>query len=244
MQHFCIITAQRTGSSMLVDLLNSHPELICYREVFLDQVEIPTEIHYIDFVSKNIKNKLKHRFFRKNNIYNHLDNLYKRTKKVTGFKLMINQIMQYPEVLDYLYKNKIKLICLKRNNLVERYFSLERAIRTGLWWTRNKKDVQPIKIKLKTENLIKKLNQLSLEDKEISRISEKSNAILITYEDLQLKASFDKQVSNIEAFLGVHNRKLHTIHQKITTSPLSENISNYTEFVETLKNSPYKKFLL
>lgn len=94
---FAIVAHQRTGTHLLASLLNSHPELRCYDEIFLEPASRPVLLG---------RKKLE------------------RLEENEGFILMYTQYLKYRNRLKVLQDKKI--IHLTRENIEEHTKSLNR----------------------------------------------------------------------------------------------------------------------
>ena len=120
---FIIITSQRTGSTMLVRLLDSHPDVFCLGEMFFQKKE--SDYSYRTYFGANYSRKILNVFNRASAVKGYLDEFYSRNNcGATGFKFMYGQARsfppRFPSVLDYAKKNEIKII----HNICSNYLRL------------------------------------------------------------------------------------------------------------------------
>jgi len=114
---FVIIGSQRTGSNHLVSLLNSHPEIVCYGELFRNRYDILKNIPKISENYSDIN-------YRKSNfisLLHYLDQL--NYCKTWGFKIFPEHSQKIIENL--IQKNKFKIVLLQRENILAQYSSLK-----------------------------------------------------------------------------------------------------------------------
>jgi len=110
--NFFIAFFERSGSTMLVDLLNQHPQVQCRMEIF-DTEDIETKNGY-EQVRQLDKTQVKEvlSFFKRKRLFSQT--------KTKGFKFKYpNQIDKYLDVYTYLIENKFKCIFLLRKNLLK-----------------------------------------------------------------------------------------------------------------------------
>jgi len=161
---FIIFNNQRSGSTWLVDMLNSHPEIIVYSELFLRNVkkDKPTLIGEKDiFLRKAYLKKSKGIFnrFRPFSCFRYLGYIYSVKKSVNaiGFKLLYDQFLYFPEILVYLLLNKISVVHLIRSNILDVILSREAvSIRRSFHSFDN---VGKVQVNLNTSNLLNKLRR-------------------------------------------------------------------------------------
>ena len=132
---FAIVTTQRSGSTWLIDLLDSHPEIRAYGEIFLAR---PPSAK----ASNNPRHSLE-RFYEFQRGHNgirpwvtlkYLDLLDFRGEGRTavGFKLMYDQCLVRPEILLKMVRERYRIIHLRRENVLDVVLSLNRMRETNV----------------------------------------------------------------------------------------------------------------
>ena len=242
---FVVLSLQRSGSTYLISSLNNHPNIECSGEIFKRnnplRIILP-EHSYSHSENESIKSRLMHFFNRSKLTSLHMSKIYNsQNDKVIGFKLMPRQIRKFPESIRYILKNKVKILFLYRSNYFNRFVSIQRAAKTGVYGS--KKAVEDtIRFKIDTKLLIGNLNKIEEETNKMLSLAKQAEHMAIQYEDFFGKAN--QQIGKeICAFLQVEDLPLQSPLKKIINNSLSEIIINYDEVEETLKNSKYKHFL-
>jgi len=230
---FVIFGQGRSGTSLLVDLINSHPNIHCYGEIFNPQLSI---FNYKIFFPKFRLKILK----------------VLSPKKIKGFKLLQYQINRFKRndnykknFLYYLYKKDWKIIYLKRRNILLRVISKQLMQQTGIInQTNNLFKLK--KIKLNLDNLLIKIknsekNMLYIERELLKKIPH----LTLIYEDNLLRNKNHKKTLNkVFDYLGVKRAPIKkTKYHRITSDKISDFIENYEEFKKIITNGPYAKFL-
>ena len=130
---FIILGAARTGSNMLVQALNSSPELTCFGELFHPN---------LDFLGFNVEGydnfDNKDRALRDGDLPAFLrERVYCAHPEATqavGFKLLYGHVWGFPGLLGALTEDtEIRVLHLKRRNLLRTMLSLKIAETTGVW---------------------------------------------------------------------------------------------------------------
>lgn len=128
---FMLVAPTRSGSSWLMDRINSVPGVEGHMELFyhLPRREPPRAgcNDYPRFVET--RQDLR-RSSRPAAIFRYLDRLYARPGAI-GFKLMYPHVREYPELLFYMLARRIPVVHLVRNNHLDVIVSEAIAGRTG-----------------------------------------------------------------------------------------------------------------
>ena len=241
---FCIVTTQRTGSSWLISLLNSHPRIRAFDEPFLYRKIRPNwkEEGFLSFYNFRHQFKL-HRplvtFRYMNAMYSFAENF-----EAVGFKLMYNQLLMFPEILFRLIKDRFVVIHLVRRNILDILVSLEIAQKTKV--AHSNKELPLIKVTLNPESILKKMKKIEYKIC-ITRLLTSfilQNSIEIGYESLMNKK--EKTLSAILQIINIEERQalLRSDSRKLSKGSYREKIRNYEEIFNVLRNTKYKSMLL
>lgn len=124
MKKFVLISLPRSGSSMIINTLNSLENFNVYGEVFARFTKDTVIDHPQDIQIKMIERNKNNSFdlSNYNNIEDYLDNLY-NSERITGFKLLYPHIKRFSGVVDYIKTNNIYTILLSRRNKVKQFIS-------------------------------------------------------------------------------------------------------------------------
>lgn len=239
MKNFVIFCTNRTGSTLLVTLLDSHPEILCIGEAFKtenNRINHP-EFSYLTFRGGFFKKKFKDIIRRDVLVCEYLDYIYSlKGFQAIGFKLITDHFKKYRNIRKYLIKNNIKVIYLTRKNLLKKHISSLTAARRNLYASKEK--VSTIRINVSPRNVLQSLENLHKEEKDLEKAIDGLNTIQITYEDL--KKNMHNECSKILSFLDVDfQAKLTTKLVKINPDNLKEVIENYEEVARVIENSPF-----
>ncbi len=122
---FVTVSTQRSDSTWLTDLLNSHPDIASYTELLLIKGRgVPDWGRYRDMVYWQTWRSELHgtgRLFRPTGLFRYLDAALSRhpDKRAVGLKLMYSQIARFPETVLYLRRCEVRVIHLVRRNVLD-----------------------------------------------------------------------------------------------------------------------------
>lgn len=220
---FVIVSSGRSGSNLLVSLLNSHENVEAHGELFR-------------FL--NGDSSLK----RWNEIFNYKN----KNIQTAGFKLFYYHPFdgENTDIWNILQSDKsIKIIHLIRENRIRVYVSLMVANKTGKW--RNKsgkaKSIEDKRISLDADEFIKWAEQKEKYETDTRKKFKDHPFFEVSYENLvrNRETVFD----NLLTFLGVSKMKLHSALRKQNSEKLEDLIVNYDEFKQVILKSKYAKYL-
>ena len=198
---FVIVSAGRSGSNMLTSLLNSHPNIHCYYEIFHDDVFQSAKNFYYP------KSKKQHKFFFDDpqgyihdvfyNRYHHKNISY------VGFKIIYDQtrFLGKKSIWSYLESNSdIKIIHLLRGNLLAQYLSLVNAQKTRKYDQKNEREhiYEPVTLGLK--ECVKHFKVVEEYIAETELLFHHHDMINVYYEDLTTDRTL--QLNKIIDFFG------------------------------------------
>lgn len=234
---FFISFFERSGSTLLVSLLNNHPDISCKMEVF-DVVQTDDGLSRLS------------QFSGREAIRQKLDLIYSEDCQASGFKFKYEiQYRFYPDVYEYLLEiaDKIRIIFLCRQNLLKAAVSKQNQMRlVQMGKTSNlKKDdyVELGKINLDIERALKYMNGREKQDKKYyEELKYFKHKYVVTYEEIL--ENTEGVMENLYSFLGANeNYKPSNQTVKITKDNLNEAITNYEELVERITGTRYEKYL-
>lgn len=171
-KEFVIISTARCGSNHLVSLLNSHPNVRCYGEVFGILNYAPLRL--LDWRCKAPAlwvNTLK---------------LTAAHKQYLGYKLMYTHC---PQHMAYVLRAPhIKIIWLNRQNALKRYVSFIKALQSKVWRTSRTKKIRTSStlVTVNTQHMLAKMrtSNATLAALQAQLLQLPGKSLYITYEDL------------------------------------------------------------
>jgi len=123
---FVVLTAQRSGSTWFIDILNNCADATAYTELFLPRKK-PRDQRLMswktaEYLDKNLRAyplfweaPLSGLTMRPFSVVTYLNELYRRPGTV-GFKLMYSNLLLYPEVWAYIALHRLPVVHLVRRN--------------------------------------------------------------------------------------------------------------------------------
>lgn len=225
-KEFVIISNPRSGSTHLRLLLNSHPMIESYGEVFMYGFQI---LKFFISVFRNI--------FKKSSLKRVLS--FKKNSTLCGFKILYHQF-RYTPLIEFIFlRDDIKVIHILRRNLLRIYISHIIAKKTQQWCSYSETSLR--KISVGCGGVIKELEGLKSRQGKYCEKIKNNDVIEIYYEDLIKNTK--KVLKDVQKFLGVPVEKLSSNLVKQNPYKISEMVENYDELEETLKGTKYEWML-
>lgn len=235
MSKVIILNAGRVGGTLLQKALNSHSQLKITGEVLnLNRDSIPFPARSI---LEEIIGTLPERRDKKSNWNVPAKYIDKLFEIYDGFKLLYYELNE--EIIKYL-KNRedLKIIHLKRNNLLEQHVSQIVAHKTLVFHIGKERRHLFDKITLSPKSLEKnfrcQMKDWNRHDKLFG------NPYSVFYEDMI--QNWDETLSELQGFIGLRKEKLPVLQKKVIQNPIQEVVYNYRSLYYHFKNTEYKKF--
>lgn len=223
---FVIVAQERTGSTWLQMLLHSHENILCYGEIFNADANIRCKagVPAIEAGADPVEYLQKQIFCER-----------PAAIHAVGFRLFYNHAGEtdWPTLRPFLQKQNIRIIHLRRQDLLSRYLSHQLALQTNVWssqeqvgdeWENSRKVwVNPVDC---------------LADIYRSRWQSHQHDAYFSYNPLlhlgyeNLVSQFDTESARLQNFLRVPIRSLSAPLEKQQTRAKSEIIENYTDLKE------------
>lgn len=217
---FVVITRSRTGSNLLISLLNSNPNIRAYGEKF---------------------NRLKKKNC--NLIYKEIFPM--KSYKAIGFKIFYQHPIDSEDktIWDLIKRNKnIKIVHLQRKNILRIHISRLIAGKTKRWSSikEGEIEVDTKKIFIDFEKLIDDVNNTKNWVNNLNNEFENNRIINIYYEDLVKNKN--ETIKDICKFLGVPHYKSSSKLKKQNPEKIEDLIINYNEIKEKLENTQFSQY--
>ena len=168
---FLIYTRGRTGSTVLTELLNCHPDIFCDVEIF-NFLYSGSKVKFPEMYIKSCSKRAA-----------------KHGKSVYGFKVKIAQLRyehgydNYDEILSNLHKEGYKFLYLKRENYFRHKLSNIISAQTRIFHLKNGDKNTQVKINVDCEQLMEGIEYGEVVNKTELENLKNINHLTITYEN-------------------------------------------------------------
>jgi LPS sulfotransferase NodH len=244
---YMITCPARSGSTMLVQLLRSHPEICSHSEVFTpDRITGITGTYcqksreQAGFIERLSRERDR----------NPIKFLYKivldlQGKKVVGFKLKHDELVrpEYKVLRDEIVNDRdFRIIHLRRENLLRRYLSQYIVNRvTGVTLAVRGQTIPKLQpVTLDPRKCQKDFETVLAREKEFAELFAEHPGFSISYEEMIAPDS--EKLQALLDFIGVPRRELTTTTQKLGNDDLRSAIINFDELRSYFEGSPFSKF--
>jgi hypothetical protein len=220
---FVILCLGRTGSSHLVALLDSHPEIRCFGELFphergtLDEEYAPhwrsDPLEYVAELTATV------------------------TKPAVGFKLPLGSIQAHPDALRLVEPDDLRVIRLSRLNLLALFVS--RRLLASTRESESRGDYGGATVALDPKQCLAMFRRTEEHERYLDGLAAGKPTVRITYEEV----TAGERLPEVQRFLGVEPVALKSGHRRARKRSLSETIENWPEVEDALRGSAYERFL-
>lgn len=241
-RRFLVVGVARTGSTLLLSLLNAQPRVIAFGEVFRGDGRIGwdmppfltrqgasvTQLHAerpIEFLETEV--------FRR----------WPREVSAVGFKLFYYHARtgRHAAVWDYLKDQPdLAVIHIKRLNVLEQYLSLRVAHATDVWSSATGAAPAAEPIVLAPEACLRHFEEVRAQEDACDAFFHSHAMHSLTYEDLV--ADQASALAGVAAHLDVELTPVKPSIRRQRTQPLTEAIANYAELRSYFAGSRWEEF--
>jgi LPS sulfotransferase NodH len=205
---FVVLTTQRSGSSWLVDLLNAHPRIAAYAEMFrVTDTSVPVYganrvLPFETMVPPGTWSVSRVQFRRRYDYLRGLGRAHPRAGAV-GFKLMYDQTRDHPGLLATLVVRRTRFIHLVRHNHVRALLSFDVAERSNGWHPRAGEEVAATRVRVDPTRIVERLEDRASEIERFRRRLRLVPAAVLEVSFEELRADRDDVLARIHRFLRV-----------------------------------------
>jgi LPS sulfotransferase NodH len=237
---FVVLGRSRVGSNLLRSLLNAHPQIVAFGEVFRDAKTLDWD-HVGYFQTGAASAMVAHdpvRF-----VDAHLLGRYPRDVRAVGFKLFYYHAREGPQAGVWpwlLQRRDIRVIHLKRTNLLQTHVSRKRAALTGKWVNTSGEPDKAVTLRLDYDEVLADFEQTRAWESECDRAFASHSLLQIEYE--QLASDFRAEARRLERFLGVEPHVVHPSTFQQSTQRLAATVANYHELKARFAGTPWIAF--
>ena len=210
MTKFMLLAARRSGTTLLVDYLNGHPQIECVKRAFglEKKVKNPTRDNHSGGFYLYRTRSLSHRIqyiLRRDRLINDFlrEDIFMPRQDVAavGFRLIYEMSSRYPQITDWAKGNDARVIHIVRRNLLKTYISAVSAPIHKMRHPREGVIIKTTKIRVDPGKVLEILKQRI---REIEHRRQQLSGCMyheLSYEDLV--SNRDEALRNIQTFLGV-----------------------------------------
>ncbi len=232
-ERFVLVVNGRSGSTLLADLLRSHPAVDCKDEL-LNESYWPGQRRWLLGLTR----------------WRPLPYLARQaarsTAPVYGFKLKTGgQVRNLAATLNGLRQRGWRLIALQRRDALQQTFSWSVAQASGRWQShRNAAPYPQQTITLEVDRFMRDLRTCLADRRELGRLMAPLPHLSLIYEDdLQSSACWPATGARICAFLGIEPAPLTSCIVRTWERPYTELVANYQEILAAVDASPWANLM-
>ncbi len=239
---FIILGRSRSGSNFLRGLLNEHRQVMVFGELFQN-------FEAFDWAMPGFRQTQRLlRLIQQDPVAFLEKKVFKRYPPVigaVGFKIFYYHAQQdsrkvvWPHLLA---DEALRVIHIKRRNILKTHLSRQRALLTDTWVDTAGEKVEPPPITLDYETCLEDFNQTRTWEAEFDRLFQKHPTIQVAYEDLA--RSYTAEMSRIQDFLGVDLQQVSPQTRKQASQPLSTAIANFADLKKRFAGTPWEEFFI
>lgn len=239
---YIILSSPRSGSNYLAYLLNNHPDVVAYGELYERNAihGLPARSdYYRSFWLLAYRDLFPAAFF-----HTHIFHSYPQNIRAVGFRLFYSQIADNPGVWRHTRTLRgLKIIHLVRENLLAQYASFRFAQETGIWSSLQRNISENKSIYLspsECESFFQmESSAIHVYGQDVTGIEQ----IRVTYETLINKHK--GELTRLQQFLGVRPMMLcATTLRKQNNSSLANVIVNFEELRQYFSGTKWTKFFI
>jgi hypothetical protein len=218
---FVIACLGRVGSQHLVSLLDSHPDIRCFGELFNPAGSV----------------------YAKERRGDHHEYLREVAAEVEaaqiGCKLTWPTLHNFPNVLDLFHDPNLRIIRLVRPNYLQVHISVLHATKTGMMHSTERSHGDAMTVRVEAERCYQDLFGFFVADRFLDELTRHSPVFRIEHHQLADEAV----LADLQRFLGVEPAVLTSPHKKLVSRPLADAIENFDEVVAMLEGTPWASFV-
>ncbi len=249
MDKFIVLAAHRSGNTLLLSSLESHPQIRCHKRVFTINVVIrrflmvdrPSSPFY-QFRTASINRRLDYIFRKKQLVNEFMTELCRPSDgvKTVGVRVIYAEADKHPEILEWAIENEVGIIHLIRQNSLKTLISSETARKRGL--SHSTSQVKPVTVHLSPFKLKMQLSRLAGQIEKYRTRLKGIPHLELFYESFV--ANRETETRRILNFLGIDQvRPLTTNLVKLNPDSLERVIENYREVKQALNGTTFESFL-
>lgn len=225
MGRLCILTTGRTGSELLVELLDSHPRMRCEGEILQDPFRDP--VRYVTGRAAIAR-------LRKHDAYgfkiNHLN------ARVGTYRTTLAQVVR--DLAD----DGFTFVRIRRENLLRQTISSLRAGEEQSYHTREERHREALH--LDPVHVIYLMRTIEVYEERIDSYVQDLDCMTLTYErDLESEAARGASLARVFALVGLEPAAVTTTLRQSTPRALADAVANHDELRDVLGKTRFAAYL-
>jgi LPS sulfotransferase NodH len=237
---FVIIGRSRSGSNLLRSLLNAHPHIEAYGEIFRSQ-----EAMDWDHIGSLKNDKMQQQLWQDpvKFINERVFRPYPKATAAVGFKIFYYHAQDgsWQTVWPYLEQmTSLRVIHIKRRNILETHLSRKRAEVTDSWVNTGGKTEKPIAVTLDYADCLADFERTRGYEEEFDGRFAHHPKIEVIYENLA--QDYNAEMTRVQEFLGVPYAPVQPAIFKQSRQTLREAITNYDDLKRQFQLTPWADF--
>jgi LPS sulfotransferase NodH len=241
---FCIVGIARTGSTLLLNILNAPGNVLAFGELFRTENEIGWDRPaFAGF--RNTEAAALYRGDPLAFLERHVFRRWPRRIRAVGFKIFYYHAQLHPwdAVWKYLERqHEIAIVHIVRVNILRQYLSLGIAFQTGVWSSpvgSGASTAEPIYLDI--DDCVRHFDYVRESELACRQRFALHRLLEIRYENLV--TDLEREIFRLQEFLGLPRQPVKTARQRQQLRPLSAMIANYGELERALVETPWAGFL-
>lgn len=241
-RRFVIVGIARTGSTMLISMLNAHRQALVFGEIFRRPDLIGWDVQ--PYASLTADRQLA---LYRSDPCRFLDTAvfrrWPRQLRAVGFKVFYYHARNAPHVAvwDYLARDTdILVIHIRRRNILAQFLSLQLAHMTDVWAIGEARRPDAPPIPLEPEACRRHFEWVRTLECEADAFFANHKVLRMEYE--ALVADQGREQSRVQSFLGLDEQAISAKTRRQRTVPLSQGIANFDELEREFRGTEWAEF--
>jgi LPS sulfotransferase NodH len=243
---FVVLSTQRSGSTWVVDMLNSHPRVVAYSELFMHGGEgrprwgtAQDLLYWQTFIGEKGGGRLARQYW----LWHYLGRAFAARPGIdaVGFKLMYSQLTRIAKpLMPALWLKRARIIHLVRRNSLDVVLSKEAgSARDGVLHARDGQDIESVRVRLSPEDL---LARMTAHERAVAGARVRFKRVGVPYHEVVYEDLVEDEQSGFDAlfrFLEVEPQRVSSSLQKVNPTAHEQLIENYGEVRAALEGTPF-----
>jgi LPS sulfotransferase NodH len=220
---FVIFAQGRTGSWVLYDLLNAHPQVHCDKEILAQRVWYP--MRYVEGRAASV------------------------SAETYGFHVQVRQLRDIQQVspgefLRDLHQQNWHIIYLRRLNMLRQSISSLIALSRRKWYDTAPDPLRGQKFEIDCDQLVERLRRREIDLDGERQSLEGLPYMELVYEDDFLDAAHHQATADrVFAYLSLPSVSVETRFVRLGFDNMADYVSNYAEIVSRISHTQFARYL-